>query len=356
MRGMTRERNNAMTTAAANVQQEVQQQAGKLLGHIAGYVGLKTIQIGLANGLFATLARNSSGLIPAELASAAGVDEFYAGVWARGAFAAELLNVDADGRYTMVPHLDKLIVNEDFPTYLGGIPIVFNHPEIFENFSANLKSGKRIWWNETSPGFIQAVSGTGRPFYNRLIPAGLDKVEGLTAKLQAGANVLELATGAGRGLVKLAEAYPNVKITGVDGDAHSVGLANERLKAAGHSKRVRMVTSPLEDFNADSEFDLAVINISMHECRDIDKVTTNVKKALKPGGCFVISDFPFPDTPEGMRSLPGRVLSGIQYFEAQIDAQLMPTSAFVALLNKHGFKDVKGLDITPVHNLICGTK
>ena len=353
---MAREKGDDMTTGASNVQQEVQQQAGKLLGHFAGYVGLKTIQIGLANGLFATLAENPGGMTPAELASSAGVDEFYAGVWARGAFAAELLEVDSDGRYAMVPHLDKLILNEDFPAYLGGIPIVFNHPEIFDNFSKNLKSGRRIWWDDASPEFIQAVSGTGRPFYNRLIPGGLDKVEGLTAKLQGGAKVLELAVGAGRGLVKLAEAYPNIKITGVDGDAHSVGLANERLQTAGLTDRVQIVTSPLEDYVAENEFDLAVINISMHECRDIDKVTVNVLRALKPGGCFIISDFPFPASHETMRTLPGRVLSGIQYFEAQIDAQLMPTSAFVELLERHGFKDVKGMDITPVHNLICGTK
>ena len=60
-----------------------------------------------------------------------------------------------------------------------------------------------------------------------------------------------------------------------------------------------------------------VDNISMHEGRDIDLVTQNVLDALEPGGWFVISDFPFPDTDEGLRSVPGRTMGGIQFFEAR---------------------------------------
>ena len=49
-------------------------------------------------------------------------------------------------------------------------------------------------------------------------------------------------------------------------------------------------------------------------------------------------------------------MSGIQYFEALIGDQLLPTAAFVDLLNRHGFRDVEGLEIAPVHNIVHGTK
>ena len=48
-----------------------------------------------------------------------------------------------------------------------------------------------------------------------------------------------------------------------------------------------------------------VNNISMHECRDLDAVAANVRRALRPGGWFVISDLPFPDTTEGCGRCPG---------------------------------------------------
>ena len=46
-------------------------------------------------------------------------------------------------------------------------------PEFFDVFKQNLPTGKHIWWNDCSPEFINMVSETGRPFYNRLVPGGL---------------------------------------------------------------------------------------------------------------------------------------------------------------------------------------
>ena len=69
----------------------------------------------------------------------------------------------------------------------------------------------------------------------------------------------------------------------------------------------------------------------------------------QPGGWFVISDFPFPDTDEGLRSVPGRVMGAIQFFEAQIDDQLLPRATYDDLLARHGFTDPGSAAITPMH-------
>ncbi len=94
---------------------------------------------------------------------------------------------------------------------------------------------------------------------------------------------------------------------------------------------------------------VVINNISMHECRDIERVTQNVTAALEPGGWFVISDFPFPNTDEGLRSVPGRIMCGIQFFEAQIDDQLLPRAAYDELLIRHGFTDLDSFTLSPVH-------
>ena len=64
-----------------------------------------------------------------------------------------------------------------------------------------------------------------------------------------------------------------------------------------------MLCSALEDLSLDQPATLVVNNISMHECRDIDRVTGNVRATLEPGGWFVISDFPFPSTALGSAQL-----------------------------------------------------
>lgn len=139
-------------------------------------------------------------------------------------------------------------------------------------------------------------------------------------------------------------------------DAYSLSVAAEKLDEAGAGDRVELHLSTLEDFDDPERFDLIVINYSMHECRDIHKVADNVHRALRRGGCFVISDFPFPDRHEGLRTPAGSVMSGIQYHEALIGDQLLPVQTFVELLERHRFQAVDGFILTPMHAVIHGHK
>ena len=334
----------------------VQSQAGKLLTQIAGYVAMRTMLIGVQSGLLEEIGKHGDGITAESLARVTRMDPLYVKVWTNSAYAAELLEVGADETFTVAPHMANLLLNRDFPAYVGGIPVVLDSPEVFGKFAERMSSGQRTWWDECSHEFIQGVSGTGRPFYTRLIPNGLSLVPGLVEKLERGAAVAELASGAGVGLVRMAHTYTKCTLVGVDGDRYSVEATRQRIADHGIADRVTLQQSTLENWTPSPQFDMVFINISMHECRDIEKVTGNVKQALKPGGHFVISDLPFPASLDGLRTVPARVMSGIQFFEAQIDDQLMPTSDYVDLLNRHGFRDVGAHDITPVHNLIFGTK
>jgi SAM-dependent methyltransferase len=155
---------------------------------------------------------------------------------------------------------------------------------------------------------------------------------------------------------QLAQQFPACRVVGVDDDAHSIEQATARVAEAGLAGRVELVCNPLEDFKADEPAALVVNNISMHECRDIDLVTGNVLDALEPGGWFVISDFPFPDTDEGLPSVPGRIMGGIQFFEAQIDDQLLPRAYYDGLLTRHQFTDLGSASLTPMHALTWGRR
>lgn len=225
---------------------------------------------------------------------------------------------------------------------------------MFGRFEQHLATGERMWWEHTSPEWIAAVAGTGTPFYTRLVPGGLAQVPGLADQLDAGCLVVDTACGAGVGVIRLATTYPRCEILGVDGDAHSIDQARARVADAGLADRIRLVCSPLEDMALDVRADVVVNNISMHECRDIDRVAAHVKAGLRPGGWFVISDFPFPDDETALRTAAGRVMCAIQFFEAQIDDQLLPRSAYDDLLAKHGFTDVGTVSLTPMHALTFG--
>lgn len=352
---------------------EIKEQAGKVLGHVAGYVATRTLDMGLEKGLFAAIAEHGdSGTNIDSLAEELSYDPFYVEVWCRSALASDFLEVNGpadeeydpetrrflqhtERRYRLAPHMQTLLLDSNSPAFVGALPQVMKQREFFDLFADNLASGERLWWNDCSHEMIKAVSATGWSFYLRLVPGGLEQVPGLAADLERGIDVMELCCGAGRGTERLAQTYPSSRFSALDGDEYSLQLARERLDAAQLPQGVELVHSMLEDMQL-ADLDLVVINISMHECRDIDEVIERVKAGLRPGGRFVISDFPFPGTAEAQRTVPGRIMSGIQFFEALIEDQLMPTHAFVDLLEKFGFRDVASFDITPVHAVTYGVK
>ncbi|MBO0887234.1 MAG: methyltransferase domain-containing protein [Acidimicrobiales bacterium] len=342
------------------------EQAPRLLAQVAGYVGHRTAAIGLRHGLIEALAEHAP-LTPDELSQTLELDPFYVAVWCRAALASGILErvqeseamsapAGLGGHYVLAPHMRTLLLDTGHPAYMGGVFTVLEAPEVFERFEASLGSGERLWWDGCSPDWIAGVAGTGTPFYTRLAPGALAQVPGLADRLEAGCVVVDTACGSGMGVVHLARVYPNCQIVGVDGDRHSIEQARRRLRDAELLDRCRLVHSPLEELVLDELATCVINNISMHECRDIDRVCAQVHAALEPGGWLVISDFPFPDTAEGLRSVPGQVMTGIQYFEAQIDDQLLPRSAYDELLGRQGFTELGYFQLSPLHAVTYGRR
>ncbi|WP_214107322.1 class I SAM-dependent methyltransferase [Acrocarpospora catenulata] len=331
----------------------VQDQASTLLAQLAGYAGHRTIAIGIRQGLIAALAEIPSGLTTEKLAERLGMDPYYVATWCQAAYAAKVCDRYAD-TYWLEPYMATLLLDTTSPAYVGGVFTVMEQDEMFGRFERVLRTGERLWWDGCRPEFIDGVAGTGTPFYTRLIPGGLDQIPGLAERLAAGCRVLETACGSGRGLVRLARAYPECRLTGVDGDAHSIESAAALLDAQG--VRAELITSSLETMEPGDGYTMVLNNISMHECRDIDEVARRSLAALEPGGWMVISDFPFPAADEGLREVPGRIMSGIQFFEAQIGDQLLPREAYDELLERHGFTELGWFRITPMHAVTYGRK
>ncbi|OLS23589.1 MAG: putative methyltransferase YcgJ [Candidatus Heimdallarchaeota archaeon LC_3] len=339
-------------------QQNVQEKSKKILTDIAGYVSVRTINIGLELDLFSEIAKHTDGISVQELAKITGLDPVYLEVWMKSAYGSELMESNGMNTFKLAPFVDKLLLDRDFSGYIGGLPKVMMQPEMFGNFSSNMKSGNRTWWDKTSNEWIKSVIETTRPMYTRMLKVGNEKIPGLEEKLKNGAHVLELASGAGDGITRTAQKYVNCTFVGVDCDDYSIELAKESTSKLNLSNRIKYQKCMFEDINDhfNDEFDIVTINASIHEARDLEKVISSVYKTLKTDGYFVISDFPFPDDLEGLKTVPARIMSGIQFFESQIDDLLLPTQIYVELMKKHGFKDIISFDLTPTHMVVNGRK
>lgn len=333
---------------------EVTQQATKILGALAGLDTAWAVDLGLRLGVFAHLAHGEASAD--EVAHALDLDPLYTKVVLRAAYAGEVLEQDA-GRYRLAEHMDTLLLDADAPAYLAGA--VQTHVAMRETFldlRTLARTGGREWWGDFDPEWIDAVGDNGQTYYRRILGAVVPRLPTVQEALKRGARYLDLACGVCRGPAKVVAAYPATRVTAVDCDRYSLAVAERELKERGVGERFTFVHSFIEELDLDGGHDLAIINISLHEAGDIQRAVARVHRALDDGGTFLVSEFPFPEREEDMRSVPGRLMCGIQAFEAHIGCQLLPTARFVELLEGAGFRQVGAIDVNPTHVVIHGTK
>lgn len=335
--------------------EQIKEAAGKIINYMGGYIATWTIDIGIRTKLFETITNYPDGITSAELADKTRLDPLYVDVWCRNAYGADLLDAK-DGRYTFSPVMVEILLNRNHPAYMSGTAQVFvGLRDTFESLREWIKNGDRIWWDTAPREFVDAVAESSRAFYSRLLSfaEGNPDIHNI---LTRDGTLLEVGVGYGAGLIRFAEKYPNAKFIGTDGDEHSLEQAKDIFSKSNMTNSVRFVKSTFEDYGESEVADVALINISLHEARDKKRAVESMYRALKTGGIIIISEFPYPDIQDNLRTPPSRVMSGVQYFEAMINDQLLPTKEFVSLLNNAGFNDIKTVDITPVHVVILGRK
>lgn len=335
---------------------ELAQQAGRILGPLSGVATTWALDLGLRLGVFEHLAGQPDGADVEEVARTLRLDPLYTKVVLRAAYAGEILDQD-DGRYRLAEHMQTLLLDPDSPAYAAGaVHTLVALRETFLDLRKFARTGQREWWGDFDPEWIDAVGENGQTYYRRMLSVVVPKLSPVQAALERGARYLDLACGVCRGPAKVVAAFPRTRVTAVDCDRFSLSTAEREMKERGVGDQFSFVQSFLEDLDIEGGYDLAIINISLHEARDIQRVVERVYRALDDGGTFLVSEFPFPEREEDTRTVPGRLMCGVQAFEAHIGCQLLPTSRFVELLEGAGFRDIGAIDVTPTHVVIHGTK
>ena len=335
---------------------QVAEQAAKVLGPLGSTATIWGLDLGLRLGIFDHLARTETPQSPEEVASALRLDPLYTRVILRSAFAGEILDLEG-GRYSLAEHMDKVLLDPDHPAYLGGgVRVLVALRETFLDLRDRAETSQRRTWADFDPEWIDAVGEHCQTYYRRTLDAVVPQLPAVQQKLASGARFLDLACGTCKGTAKVVSAFPNTTVTGVDYDAYVLEIAEREMKERAIGDRFSFVHSSLEEMTLEEQHDIAMINVSLHEARDKEAVVARTYDALEEGGVFLVSEFPFPENDEDTRTAPGRVMCGVQFFEAHIGCQLLPTKAFVELLEVAGFKDVGVIDVTPTHSVIHGTK
>jgi SAM-dependent methyltransferase len=240
-------------------------------------------------GLYRTLA-SAGPLTPAEVASRSGCAERYVREWLNAQAAGGYLEYDpGSGRYVLPAEQAVALTDESSPAYLPGffqiaLGSVHDAPRVVDA----ARTGAGIGWHDHVADVHEGCERFFRPGYNaHLIEEWLPALDGVVAKLEAGAKVADVGCGHGASTILMAQAFPASTFTGFDYHEGSVEMAAERARAAGIGDRVSFEVAPAAAFPGDN-YDLVTMFDCLHDMGDPAGAARHTRSALAADGTWMI--------------------------------------------------------------------
>jgi SAM-dependent methyltransferase len=279
------------TSAPAGVidPQRLEAFLGKMVGDMGAAVSGALVVLGDRLGLYRALSQRGP-CTPGELASATGTSERYVREWLSAQAAADYVTYDAaTGRFGLSPEQAMVFADEESPAFMaGGYDIVSaiwrDEPKIREAFL----TGAGVGWHEHDVCLFRGTERFFRPGYNaHLVAEWIPALEGVEARLKAGAEIADVGCGHGASTILMAKAFPNSRFTGIDYHPASIERAREAAAEAGVADRVRFEVAAAKDF-AGRGYDLICIFDALHDMGDPVGAARHIRDALKPDGTFLL--------------------------------------------------------------------
>jgi ubiquinone/menaquinone biosynthesis C-methylase UbiE len=117
----------------------------------------------------------------------------------------------------------------------------------------------------------------------------LPLVEGLTARLSAGIDALDVACGSGRAAIAMAEAFPGSRFTGIDVSTEAIAAGREEA-ATRRVQNVSLIQGDAAELWLESSYDLVTAFDAIHDQARPARVLERIYSALRPGGIFLMQD------------------------------------------------------------------
>jgi SAM-dependent methyltransferase len=114
-------------------------------------------------------------------------------------------------------------------------------------------------------------------------------VSGLTERLAAGIDVVDVGCGSGQAMIHLAERFANSRFTGLDASPEAVAAA---VAEAGRRKlsNVRFEVQDAATWNATDKYDLITTFDAIHDQAKPAVVLGNIAKALRRDGVYLMQE------------------------------------------------------------------
>jgi SAM-dependent methyltransferase len=262
---------------------------GQFVQDLGGALSVATVMLGDQLGLYKAMS-DGQPITPEELAQRTDTDARYVREWLSSQAAGGYVHYDADTqRFALEPEQALALAHEDSPAFIPGAfqlaaGLIKDEPHI----AAAFRSGEGVGWHEHDHDLFCGTERFFRPGYvANLLSAWIPALDGVAAKLQAGALVADVGCGHGASTVILAEAFPRSEFVGFDYHPESIAHAREAAARAGVEDRVTFEVSAAKDFPG-SGYDLVAMFDCLHDMGDPVGAARHVHHALAGDGTWLI--------------------------------------------------------------------
>ncbi len=262
---------------------------GRAVQDMGAAIQAPLILIGDKLGLYRAMA-DGEPVTPAELAKRTGTAERYVREWLNANAAGQYVEYDAaTGTYFMSPEQSLALAMDDTPVHLPGFyHMLASLMKDEEKITEIYRTGSGMGWHEHEKGLFEGCERFFRPTYlANLVSSWIPALEGMEAKLQAGASVADIGCGHGASTLLMANAYPKSRFVGFDYHAASVEKAREKAAKAGVSDRVKFEVAPAKTFPG-GNYDLVAFFDCLHDMGDPAGAARHVRESLAPEGTWMI--------------------------------------------------------------------
>jgi SAM-dependent methyltransferase len=253
-----------------------------------------TVVIGDKLGLYQALAAGPA--TPAELADRTSTHERYVTEWLAAQAASRYVSYHpTSGRFSLSEEQAFALAHEDGPMYLPGafqvmVAAVKDEPKVTEAF----RSGAGVGWHEHDPELFAGTERFFRPGYAaNLVSSWIPALDGVQAKLEAGATVADVGCGHGASTIIMAQAYPHSRFVGFDYHQPSIERAQKAASKAGVADRCRFEVAPAHAYPG-AGYDLVAVFDALHDMGDPVGAAAHIYQTLAPDGTLLLVE-PYAD-------------------------------------------------------------
>jgi SAM-dependent methyltransferase len=288
---------------------------GQVVGDFGAIVGAAAAAIGDELGLYRAMA-DGEPLTPASLAERTGTHERYVREWLLNQVAGGYVAYDPSTHtYSLPPEQAMALTDEHSPAYVaGGFKLLLAAAKAAPRVAQAFRSGGGLPWGAHDPDLFDGTERFFRPGYTaNLVSSWIPALDGVQAKLEAGAVVADIGCGHGESTLLLAQAYPRSRFFGFDTHARSIERARRAAAECGPhpglAERVVFEVADAASFPG-SGYDLVAYFDAFHDLGDPVAAAQHAKERLLPDGTLLLVEPQAAETVEANPNPLGRLFAG----------------------------------------------